>query len=702
MTNDTRTSNRERRPYGETYVDVAKRNFRYGMRASRVLNLKRGMYGKRTRGSAVRILTVTILALFIATLIGIGLLYGAVAGQGPVIESEGVAAVFRIGRAINALGLWDGVGAHAALAENSASIAALETALSHNNLAIFPASFTAVIPIFRDATDVVRAIAVANTKLIRFTDALQTIGMTAGQSLFSGDGSFATTVGDLASLSRSVADDLQRVKEATGRLKTIAPFFKGIDREIGDRYVAHNTTLYSLATFLNAVKTVVSSETPRHLAIVFGNSGELRPGGGSPFAFVDAIVERNRFTVSQVYRASALGIGVTSSLMIAPVSGVLDGTVARGGIGEINMQSDFPTSADATLRALEAVPVFRDLGITFDGIVSVESAVLQSVVELTEPISFPMRKGVMNASNIERELQTMLEEKTATSTDAVQYLLTTVFDRIRSFDASQWKTFSAVMARHAAARDIRLYARDSRLQSGIVSMRADGGIYEPEQTFIGSAVHITNANIGSNKTDILIRQHIDATIDVDSDGGSLTTLSVARTHQGKNERDRWLRAANISYVQVETAPQATLLGVSGNDAKQPIDVVRRRRAVDDVSDGAVQPILIRSERYRETYGTWESSDARRSVFGTVVTTPFGKKNAVSFRYQTQGSKEGVKDGSLYTLVVERQPGMRSSATMIITAPIGYRWVESKGTTYTYTVQELPSRATIPLTLERAL
>jgi len=60
---------------------------------------------------------------------------------------------------------------------------------------------------------------------------------------------------------------------------------------------------------------------------------------------------------------------------------------------------------------------------------------------------------------------------------------------------------------------------------------------------------------------------VEARIEIDREGGTLTDLTVRRTHSGDKEKDPWWRALNQNFIQIFTNPNSTLLFLSGNNTK---------------------------------------------------------------------------------------------------------------------------------------
>jgi hypothetical protein len=60
----------------------------------------------------------------------------------------------------------------------------------------------------------------------------------------------------------------------------------------------------------------------------------------------------------------------------------------------------------------------------------------------------------------------------------------------------------------------------------------------------------------------------------------------------------------------------------------------------------------------------------------------------------------LKTGSTYTFVFEKQSGVESLLNYSLIAPPGYRWAESNSRLFTYSNDDLPSRLTLMLTLQK--
>ena len=78
---------------------------------------------------------------------------------------------------------------------------------------------------------------------------------------------------------------------------------------------------------------------------------------------------------------------------------------------------------------------------------------------------------------------------------------------------------------------------------------------------------VVASNIAGGKSDVFVNQTLTVDVNIDTDGGIFTDLTVERFHAGNTQKDPWWRATNQNFFQVYVNPGAALFSIKGNDAK---------------------------------------------------------------------------------------------------------------------------------------
>jgi hypothetical protein len=243
------------------------------------------------------------------------------------------------------------------------------------------------------------------------------------------------------------------------------------------------------------------------------------------------------------------------------------------------------------------------------------------------------------------------------------------------------------------------YAKDPELASYINEAHAGGAIFEIPRRFFGSYLAVVNANVAGGKTDAFIAQSINATINVDTSGATLTDLEVIREHKGGNERDPWWNAENKNFIQVYTNLDSTLVSLKGNTIKKIVPTFNY--GTEGFTENEDLKAIDASRISVPEFNAWTMRAFEKSVFATWFNTPGGKKKTLTMRYHTDNTSGSLPaDGIVYTFIYERQSGVRSNISVRISAPIGFIWAESGTPNYSYTNNDPEGRVMISLTLKK--
>ena len=243
-----------------------------------------------------------------------------------------------------------------------------------------------------------------------------------------------------------------------------------------------------------------------------------------------------------------------------------------------------------------------------------------------------------------------------------------------------------------------LYAKDPGLAGFLAGSALDGSVYGLPNGFWGSYLAVVNANIAGGKSDAFIAENVFANLDMDTNGNVFTNLTVTRTHNGDKEVDPWWKATNKDFIQIFTEPGASLVSISGNDAKPKYQTMNYANSnyVTNPDIAAIE----KSEVLISNYKTWSRQESGKNVFATWLMLPAGKSKALNLRYQTKGDPTVFGPNRVYTFIFERQAGVKNSLDVTVNAPFRYYWAESGNSAFSYHSDNPDKRIMLTLTLKK--
>ncbi|MEK7465705.1 MAG: DUF4012 domain-containing protein [Patescibacteria group bacterium] len=557
-----------------------------------------------------------------------------------------------------------------------------------------------IVPQIEQAWNLLGQLASFNLNLIALTDAADTLER-KGFGYFRSDGTaLLNTLQKIQEAVSAIITNAQAIKSSTTGLKNFSGSFRAIDRSVGDYYLEHSSDLYATERFLSALVALFSTDAERHIALLFQNPSEIRPGGGFIGSYADITVKKGQMTamdVRDIYDPE----GQLDIKVIPP--GPLRTLTTDWGARDANWFFDFPTSAKTVIGFLEASKIYSEKNVTFDAAIGVNINVLESILRVLGPIELPDYKLTITADNflteIQREVEAGKDKQKGEPKRILKILTPVILERLQKLSPeTQRELFSAFQA-HFGKKDVMVYAKDSALLQFFKAKNLDGAVYELPSEFWGNYLAVVDANIAGGKTDRYITQRTDARIDVDTSGNVFTDLTVTRTHNGNKEKDLWYRALNQNFIRVLTTPDSSLVGMKGNQLKKNISLFEY--ATTTYVRNADLEAMESTEAYLDAYKTWRMTEAGKTAFATWFNTKPGTTSTLEMRYETPAASQvAVGVGSIFTFVFERQSGVHDTLKVTIFAPFGYRWKETKSSFYAFESDNPPARLIEHLTLER--
>jgi hypothetical protein len=655
--------------------------------------LKTPLLGRRSR---VPIYFVSFLAL-VGVALGAAFFIGSHALK-DTLATRGGAVADNFAHSVTALQAFDGETASRYLTENQRELTELERLLGGNGVQSFAGALGEVIPAVGEAATLLRDIMAVNMNLLALSASVETL-RAEGLKSFMGDGTvLLATLRDTQSAIQAVTASAQNIKNATGRLKSLTSYFGTLDSFVGDRYLLWSGKLYAVDEFLTELTALLSSETDRHVLLMFQNPSEIRPAGGFLGSYADLVVRQGvmqKLDVRDIYDPDG-------QLFTNYRSPEAFGDWTEWKARDANWFFDFPTSAEAVVSLMEASKTYENYGVKFDVVIAVNIKVVETLLAATGPVALPEYDLTLTEQNFLREVQREVEQGEDKAEGAPKRILQTVapilLERLGSMDAREITELLDGLGGHYEHRDLMFYAREPKLEHFIREAGGDGAVYALASGLWGNYLAVVDANIDGKKSDAVVAQEVNAYVDVATDGASLTDVAVTRIHRGDLERELFWRATNRNYMQIYTPAASELVLMKGND---PAPRGTELSPAEKERLYPAEKVIEATKKFLTAFQAWSMEAFGKRVFAAWMSVAAGKSRTLEVRYQVPG-KTGVvpKVGDQYTFVYERQSGVPTKLSLTIAAPVGYMWAETEAPRFTYDADDIPGRLVIPLTLAK--
>lgn len=671
-----------RKAVGRSEVSLAHRAYFKGPKAVR---------GNRFFAYAVALVVVVGLVLGGAFLVGSRALR-------ETFTSRGAAVADNFSRSIEALQSLEPAAASRYLTENQKEFDELGKVVGSGGAQTLMGALSGLIPAIGETASLLRDIVKVNVDLLAFTASLETLRTEGLRSFMNDGGVLLVSLSDTQAALRAVTEGAQTIKNATGRLKEHASYFGALDSFVGERYLAWSGKLYALDEFLTELKNLLSSETDRHLLLMFQNPSEIRPGGGFLGSYADLVVRGGamvKLDVRDIYDPD--GQLFTN---YAPPEAMSEWGVWKA--RDANWFFDFPTSAEAVVSLLEASKLYENYGVKFDMAIAVNIKVIETLLASTGPVVLPDYDLTLTGENFLREVQREVELGVDKAAGAPKRILQTVapilLERLGSMNPAAITALTEGLEKHYGNKDVMFYARAPKLEHFIRDAGGDGAVYALPSGFWGNYLAVVDANIDGKKSDAVVVQGVTAYVDVATDGSSLTDVAVTRTHRGDLERELFWRATNRNFMQIYTHPSAELVLLKGND---PAPRGTELTANEKERLYTAEKVIEATKKFLTAFQAWSMEAFGKKVFAAWMSVAAGKTRTLELRYQVPGKPNiAPKAGDVYTFIYERQSGVPTKLSLTIAAPVGFMWAESESPRFTYDADDIPGRSVFTLTLAK--
>jgi hypothetical protein len=300
---------------------------------------------------------------------------------------------------------------------------------------------------------------------------------------------------------------------------------------------------------------------------------------------------------------------------------------------------------------------------------------------------------------IQREVEAGPDKSRGEPKRILKILTPVLLEKINNFSEEQKKILIEKLKFHLSQKDIMLFTKEQKLQSFFSQNGLDGAVYKLADNFWGNYLAVVNANIAGGKSDFFVKQEINLSINLDSNGRAANQLDIKRTHYGNTEKDYWWRATNKDYIKIFASPESSLLNISGNSQKiikPPIDYQKENYQ----TDSEIKTVES-GQQFSEDLNTWSGEEFGKTVWATWFNLPAGQTKTLKLKYETHANIPSfLKPGQIYQFIFDKQSGVNTKLKMAIEAPPGYQWQESRHYIYEYQNDNPPGRLIINLTLSK--
>ncbi|MFC1618054.1 DUF4012 domain-containing protein [Patescibacteria group bacterium] len=395
---------------------------------------------------------------------------------------------------------------------------------------------------------------------------------------------------------------------------------------------------------------IIGADGPRRYLVLLTNNDEIRGSMGG-FAgsfiimdFADGQIKNLEFSDTYEVR------GQSNELIVPPrpfrlITGNFEFQDAAG------WWMDYAQSAEKSLEYYQ----HSGVGTTTDGVWTVNSDIIKSLLDLTGPIELEEYGITIDQNNYLSLLENRVESDEARLTGepkkVVEDFMNRLLAKIMSEKEVNWLGLLGVLDQSIRDKNLQMYFIDPELQEFAEQNNSAGTIKDTEDYLA-----VFSYNIGGGKTSQDISEKINQVRSIDSQGSMTGEVMITREHRSWEELDEMSRVKNVSWFKVALPANAEILAVDGVEEVYPAihepplearpdeDVQAIEETTKWLYDGNVS---VTEESGKKVIGYWQGLEP-------------GQNKTVSISYKIPDiidiSNDWLDNTTSLTSVIQTQPG----------------------------------------------
>lgn len=311
--------------------------------------------------------------------------------------------------------------------------------------------------------------------------------------------------------------------------------------------------------------------------LLFQNDKEIRPTGGFITAYATLSIKNGQITATtsdDIYRLDEKLLDVclrkicplTPPLPIVKYLPEVSGKPRTAwSMRDSNISPDVPTAA------LEFERMYQMLGegLPFDGIIYIDSQVVEELIEVTGPIDiFGTRYSSeidkrCNCPNVIYELESYAEIAAKGEKDRkaiLGVLMQQILSKSVGADIEKLPQLIETIAILANDKHFMFYMHDDKTQKALSALNWTGEI----KNFDGDYLHINDSNFAGGKSNLYVEQTVTQEISVKGEG---VRKKIIIEYKNPQPFGIWLNGINRDYVRLYVPKGSKLVSAKGSESE---------------------------------------------------------------------------------------------------------------------------------------
>lgn len=326
---------------------------------------------------------------------------------------------------------------------------------------------------------------------------------------------------------------------------------------------------------LEVLPSVLGQTQAKNYLLLFQNDKEIRATGGFITAFAFLKIDKGQITTTtsdDIYRLDERLLATCQSKIcpLSPPSPIVRYLPEVSGVArqawsmrDSNLSPDVPTSA----KQFERMYGYLGAGFPFDGIIYIDSQVLEQLVELTGPIDI---YGIKYSADLDKrcncpgvifELESYAEIAAKGTQDRkaiLGVLMSQILAKVIGTNTEKIPAAIETITSLAGDKHVLFYMHDQQVQSALSKLNWTGQVRD----FDGDYLHINDSNFAGGKSNLYVEQNVSQEIKISN--GKITK-KVTIEYKNPQAFNTWLNGINRDYVRFYVPKGSKLISGKGSE-----------------------------------------------------------------------------------------------------------------------------------------
>lgn len=437
---------------------------------------------------------------------------------------------------------------------------------------------------------------------------------------------------NLAQESNNIANDFSKIlktlNESKYQIQDVS--FISTDSLINKISQAQNN-IETFEKIFQQFPQIAGQDREKNYLLLFQNTAEARPSGGFLGNYGMLTVQSGKITDLKIDDIYALKWEYNKGKDIEfPVYDPLSFVTSSFRIHEGNWNSNFPTSASRMESLFQQYSKKNT-----DGVIAVDPKLFEDILEILGPIEMPEYNLTLDHDHFREQVQYVVEidnpfkkegDLTANPKKILQDFTPLFLNRIKQATWEQKTAIVEKLFQNLSQKHILLYSENVDTQNLLSYFNWSGELKDYSRDFL----LVSNSNISGTKSSLRIKQKIQMTVNILSDGTIINDVEV--THNGL-DLVVLMTSRDKSYIQILVPQNSELIDVKYDGADIP-----------------KKDIFQYNEDSKISFG-----------YNNFLVYP-GEEKKINFRYKLPF--KATDNFNFYSLLAQKQPGTLNDEILI--------------------------------------